>query len=109
MDLSQLFGLGKIAGVPGIALGVVALVLGWVLDVAGVLPEAWRGPVLTAIVAGAVLLGVLAIRAWAGSRAQTARTQGDAAAAINRDRSEAGGPQTATTRGADAPAINCRE
>ena len=39
MDLSQLSTLGKVAGVPGIALGAVVLLLGAVLAATNVLPE----------------------------------------------------------------------
>ena len=78
MDLSQLPRLGIVAGVPGIALGAVVLLLGAVLAATNVLPEGWRGPVI--VVVGVVLLGVLAVRGWArGNRAdaQIAITQGD--------------------------------
>ena len=80
MDLSQLPKLGKVAGVPGIALGAVVLLLGAVLAATNVLPEGWRGPVMVVVVVGVVLLGVLAVRGWArGNRAdaQIAITQGD--------------------------------
>ncbi len=109
MDLSPLEKLGKVAGVPGIALGVAALLLGAVLEGAGALPEAWRGPVLALIVAGAVGLGVLGIWAWARRGAQIARTTGDRSAAVILDKTKTGGSQTAGTKGADSPAIVVRE
>ncbi len=112
MDIAQLSGLGKVAGVPGIALGVAALVLGAVVEAAGVLPEAWRGPVFVVLVLGAVFLGGLALFGWVRStRAgpQIARTEGDGSPALNVDRTRTGGIQTASTRGGRSPAINVRE
>ncbi len=107
MDLSQLWKLGKVGGVPGIALGVVALVVLAVIDASGTLPEAWRGPVWIVIVVGAVLLAAVAIL---GGRtgAQIARTEGDYSAASNRDKSKGGGSQHASTTGKNAPASNER-
>lgn len=81
MDLSQLPKLGKVAGVPGIALYVIALVLGAVVDGSGALPEGWRGPIWLVLVVGMVAIGILAV--GAGSRARGARAQ--AARAIGTD------------------------
>ena len=112
VDISQLPKLGKIAGVPGIALGVVVLLLGAVVAAVGILPEGWRGPVAVVVIVGAVLLGVLAVLGWArGTRggALVARTEGDYSAASNLDRTKAGGSQHASTKGANSPASNVRE
>jgi hypothetical protein len=112
MDLSQLPKLGKVAGVPGIALGVVVLVLGAVVAAANMLPEGWRGPVMVIVALGVVLLGVLTIRGWArGNRAdaQIADTQGDRSPATNLDKSKTGGSQHASTAGVNSPAKNIRE
>lgn len=114
MDLSQLPKLGKVAGVPGIALGVAVLLLGAVVEASGVLPDTWRGPVLLIIVLGAVLLGVLGLLTWSRSTsvgAQIARTKGDKSPAINLDKTKAkaGGSQRARTTGASSPASNVRE
>jgi hypothetical protein len=73
MDVSQLAKLGKVAGVPGIALGAVVLLLGAVLAAANVLPEGWRGPVMVVVVVGVVLLGVLAVRGSARGNRGDAR------------------------------------
>jgi len=111
MDLSQLSNLGKVGGVPGIALGGAVLVLGAVLALTNAIPEAWRGPLLLAVVLGAVGFAVLAVAGWIrGSHAgdQIARTEGDRSAALNDDASKAGGRQEATTRGKDSPATNIR-
>jgi len=112
MDLSQLSRLGKVAGVPGIALGAAVLVLGAVLAETGAVPEGWRGPLLIVVAVGAVLLAVLAVLGWAHGRrggAQIATTRGDDSAAKNIDRSGTGGRQSASTRGARSPASNVRE
>ena len=101
-----------LAGVPGIALGAVVLLLGAVLAATNVLPEGWRGPVMVVVVVGVVLLGVLAVRGWArGNRAdaQIAITQGDRSAASNLDKTKTGGSQFASSRGTNSPASNVRE
>ena len=111
MDLLQLSRLGKVGGVPGIALGGAVLVLGTVLGLTNAIPEAWRGPLLLAVVLGAVGFTVLALIGWMrGSRVgdQVARAEGDRSAARNEDASKGGGRQEATTRGKDSPATNIR-
>ncbi len=111
MDLSQLPALGKVAGVPGIALGAFVLVAGAALALTEVLPEAWRGPVLVLPIAVAGLLGGLGLLGWMrGQRggAQVARTEGDRSEARNEDASKSGGRQEARTRGKDSPAVNIR-
>jgi MFS family permease len=111
MDLSQLTGLGKVGGVPGIALGAAALILGAVLGLTDAVPEAWRGPLLILVVLGAVCWAVLALAGWMRpSRAdpQLARTEGDQSPARNEDASRTGGRQEATSRGKRSPATNIR-
>jgi hypothetical protein len=113
MDISDLSKLAEAAGVPGVALGVTALVLLAVANKADVLPKTWRGPVFIVIAAGAALLGVLTIVGFtANSRspgAQIAHTKGDHSAASNRDESKTGGAQDARTEGAGSPATNIRK
>ncbi len=111
MDLSQLSKLGKVGGVPGIALGAAVLVLGAVLGLTNAVPEAWRGPLLLAVVIGAVGFAVIALAGWIrGSRAgdQIARTEKDRSAAYNEDASKGAARQEATTRGKNSPATNIR-
>jgi hypothetical protein len=111
MDLSELSKLGKVGGVPGIALGGAVLVLGAVLGLTNAIPDAWRGPLLLVVVCGAVGFAVLALAGWIrSSRAgdQVARTEGDRAEARNKDASKGGARQEATTRGKDSPATNIR-
>lgn len=110
-DLPNLFNLGKVGGVPGIALGGAVLVLSAVLGLTNAIPEAWRGPLLVAVALGAVGFAVLALAGWirAGRAGdQVARAEGDRSAARNEDASKRGARQEATTRGKDSPATNIR-
>jgi len=112
MDLSQLSKLGKVGGVPGIALGAVVLVLGGVLAAMDVLPEGWRGAVLTLVTIGILALGALALAGWmrgARAGAMVARTEGDNSAALVEDASRTGGAQEAITRGKNSPATAIRK
>ena len=111
MDVSQLSKLGKVGGVPGIALGSAVLVLGAVLGLTDAIPEAWRGPLLVLVALGAVGFAALALAGWIrGSRAgdQVARTEDDRSQACNEDASKGSGRQEATTSGKDSPATNIR-
>jgi hypothetical protein len=88
MDLSQLKSLGEIAGIGGIALGVVVLVLRpLIATIAGLPKDARAGPVKL-IAIGCFVIGALGIAAW---------TVGYRAA----------GPEVAT-HGAQSPAIVSR-
>jgi hypothetical protein len=64
MDLSYLAALGKVAGIGGMALGVVALLVRPVIDRASGVPPAQRGPLLRSIAMGAFGMGALGIVAW---------------------------------------------
>jgi hypothetical protein len=111
VNLSQLAGLGKVAGIGGIALGVVVLLLRPVIEQSATLPEATRGWLLLTIAVGALALGALGIVLWVlGNRsaAQIARTEGDESAAGNIDRTKGSGRQDARTKGKRSPAINER-
>ena len=112
MNLMRLSELGKVGGIPGVALGAAVLVLGAVLGLTDAIPEAWRGPLLILVVLGAVSLAMLALAGWMRSSragAQTAISKGGRSEARNEDSSgRGGGRQEATTRGNDSPAINVR-
>jgi hypothetical protein len=111
VNLSQLAGLGKVAGIGGIALGVVVLLLRPVIEQSAILPEAIRGRLLLTIAVGALALGALGMVVWVlGNRsgAQIARTQGDESPARNIDRTKDGCRQDARTKGKRSPAINER-
>lgn len=108
MDLSQLPKLGKVGGVPAIALGALVLILSAVLGVTDAIPLGWRGPLILAVAVGALGVAGLALVGWMGAREQVAATAGDRSEARNEDASKEGGRQEATTRGKDSPAVNIR-
>lgn len=108
VDVSALAKLGKVAGVPGIALGVTAMVLGMIAEASGVLPEEWRGPVLIVIVLGAIGLGVLALLGWLCASAQVGHSEGADAPVNNTDKSKSTGSQVGTTKGDRSPVNNVR-
>jgi hypothetical protein len=64
MDLSSLAALGKVAGMGGIALGVVALLVKPVIDRTSGVPAGQRGPLLRFVAAGAFGIGALGVIAW---------------------------------------------
>ena len=64
MDLSSLASLGKVAGVAGIAIGMIVLLVRPIIDGATTLPRAERGPTLRLIAIGAFVIGALGIVAW---------------------------------------------
>jgi hypothetical protein len=64
MDLSSLSGLGKIAGLGGIALGVVALLIRPIISQSSAVPAAQRAPLLRFLAIGAFAIGALGIVAW---------------------------------------------
>jgi hypothetical protein len=64
MDLSSLAELGKVAGLGGIALGVVVLLVRPVIDRTSGVPAAQRGPLLRFVAMGAFGIGALGIVAW---------------------------------------------
>jgi hypothetical protein len=64
MDLSSLASLGKIAGLGGIAIGVVALLVRPVIDRVSSVPASERAPLLRLVAMGAFGIGALGIVAW---------------------------------------------
>jgi hypothetical protein len=109
MDLSPLAGLGKVAGIGGIALGVVVLLLRPVIDQSGSLPQPTQGWLLLTIAVGAFVVGLLGMVLWVLGAAQMARTDGAHSEARNIDRRKSGGGgQYARTEGDHSPAINVR-
>jgi hypothetical protein len=64
MDFSSLAALGKVAGLGGIALGVVVVLVKPVIDRASGVPAAQRGPLLRFVAMGAFGIGALGIVAW---------------------------------------------
>jgi hypothetical protein len=64
MDLSSLAELGKVAGVAGIAIGMVVLIARPMIEGAKNLPRAERAPTFRLIAIGAFAIGGLGILAW---------------------------------------------
>ncbi|HET7879637.1 MAG TPA: hypothetical protein VFL55_02055 [Acetobacteraceae bacterium] len=64
MDLSSLAELGKVAGVGGIAIGAVVLLVRPLIDRVSSVPLAHRAPLLRLIAMGAFGIGALGIVAW---------------------------------------------
>ncbi len=64
MDLSSLAELGKVAGVAGIAIGMIVLLVRPMIDGAKDLPRAERAPMFPLVAVGAFAIGALGILAW---------------------------------------------
>jgi hypothetical protein len=85
MDLSQLESLGKVAGIGGIAIGAVVLLIHAIIDKTSSVPAKQRAAILRLLATGAFSIGVLGILAWIAN-------------------GWSGGPH-ASTRGNDSPAV----
>ena len=79
MDLSSLAELGKVAGVAGIAIGLIALLAPQIIKGASTLPRTEQAPMLRLIAIGAFAIGALGIVAWliAGVQMGTSVKGGD--------------------------------
>ncbi len=64
MDLSSLAELGKVAGVAGIAIGMIVLVVRPMIEGTKDLPRAERAPIFRLVGIGAFAIGGLGILAW---------------------------------------------
>ena len=64
MDLSPLASLGKVAGLGGIAIGVVVVLVRPIIDRVSSVPAAERAPMLRVVAMGAFGIGALGIVAW---------------------------------------------
>jgi hypothetical protein len=64
MDFSSLAALGKVAGVGGIALGVVVVLVRPIIDRTSGVPAAQRASLLRFIAGGAFAIGALGVVAW---------------------------------------------
>jgi hypothetical protein len=112
VEFSGLARLGKVAGVLGVALGVIALVVHEFVGGLGLVPENARPGIVLVISIAAALLIALAIAAYAfGTRSgsQVAQTTGNCSPATNTDkRKGADAAQKAKTGGDSSPATNVR-
>jgi hypothetical protein len=64
MDLSSLAELGKVAGVAGVAIGMIVLIVRPMIEGAKYLPRAERAPTFRLVAIGAFAIGGLGIAAW---------------------------------------------
>jgi hypothetical protein len=104
LDLSQLELLGKIAGIGGIAIGAVVLIIRWVLDRTSSVPARQRASMLRLVAIGAFGVGALGIVAWAAN-GQKASTRGNDSPAIVSGGNATIGPAIATGSSAPTPQI----
>jgi hypothetical protein len=105
MDLSSLASLGKIAGLGGIAIGVVALLVRPIIDRVSSVPAAERAPMLRFVAMGAFGIGALGIVAWLVSGLSGGNvTSGPGGFAAGRDIS--GNTITQAPPGTSAPAVS---
>jgi hypothetical protein len=123
LDLSQLEPLGKVAGIGGIAIGAVVLLIRVILDKTSSVPAKQRASTLRFLAIGAFSIGALGIMAWifnGWSGGQQASTRGNDSPAVISGGDATVGPAssadssvptpvapnaTAKTEGARSPAI----
>jgi hypothetical protein len=67
MDLSSLEALGKVAGIGGIAVGAVVLLVRPLIEQMSTLPKRQRAPTFRLIAIGAFAIGAIGIVVWLGS------------------------------------------
>ena len=104
MDLSSLATLGKVAGLGGIAIGLVVLLVRPLINQASALPARQRVPLLRLVAMGAFAIGALGIIAWLVSGLQGGNvTATGGGVAAGRDIS--GTVSTATPQDGGAPHI----
>jgi len=102
VDLSSLASLGKVAGLGGIAIGLVVLLVRPMIDRVSTVPAAQRAPMLRLIAMGAFGIGALGIVAWLISGlSNTSVTAGAGGVAAGRDVS--GNTITVAPQGVGAP------
>jgi hypothetical protein len=85
LDLAPLEALGKVAGIGGIAVGAVVLIIRGIIDKTSSVPAKQQASTLRLLAMGAFGIGALGILAWVG----TSLSSG----------------QHASTRGHDSPAV----
>jgi hypothetical protein len=112
MDLSSLASLGKVAGLGGIAIGLVVVLVRPIIDRVSSVPAAERAPMLRFVAMGAFGIGALGIVAWLISGlSNTSVTAGMGGVAAGRDVSgntitlapQGTGPPPAATPAAKPP------
>ncbi|HME27580.1 MAG TPA: hypothetical protein VKI44_40705 [Acetobacteraceae bacterium] len=104
MDLSSLAALGKVAGLGGLAIGAVVLLVRPLIDRAASVPAAQRAPLLRLVAMGAFGIGALGIVAWLISGLQGGNvTATGGGVAAGRDVSVSGNVSTTMPQGGGAP------
>lgn len=85
MELSSLAELGKVAGVAGVAIGMIVVLVRPVIERTSSLPRGERGPMLRLVAIGAFAIGALGIIAWlvAGMQIGTNVKSGDCSIAAS--------------------------
>jgi hypothetical protein len=104
MDLSQLKTLGEVAGIGGVALGAITILLRNLIGSIAGIPKGDRARVVTFIAGGCFVIGALGIAAWTFGNQQpqpTASTTGGQSPAIvsKRDANVSYGTPTAPQQG----------
>ena len=112
VELSGVARLGKVCGVLGVALGIVAVLLHEVLGSLDLVAESARPGIVigVAVLAGVLIAGaIVAHVVGSNAESQKATTRGAHADAVNIDkRKRAAAPQCATTQGDNSSARNER-
>jgi hypothetical protein len=103
VDLSSLASLGRVAGLGGIAIGLVVLLVRPIIDRVSSVPAAERAPMLRFVAMGAFGIGALGIVAWLVSGLSGGNvTSGPGGIAAGRDIS---GNITLAPQSASAPPV----
>jgi len=108
LDLPQLELLGKVAGIGGIAIGAVVVIIRAVLDKTSSVPTKQRASMLRLLAIGAFGVGALGIMAWVAngwSSGQKASTRGNDSPAIIGGGNVTIGPANSTAPSAPTPQI----
>jgi len=112
VELSGVARLGKVCGVLGVALGIVALMLHEVLGSLNLVAESARPQIVigVAVLAGVLIAGaIVAYIVGSNSDSQVAVIEGADGKAVNIDkRKNAAGRQSATAKGDRATSLNER-
>jgi len=104
LDLPQLELLGKVAGIGGIAIGAVVIIIRGVLDKTSSVPTKQRASMLRLLAIGAFGVGALGILAWVAN-GQKASTRGNDSPAIIGGGNVTIGPANSTGSSAPTPQI----
>jgi hypothetical protein len=108
LDLSQLETLGKVAGIGGIAIGAVVLLIRGIINKTSSVPAKQRASTLRLLALGAFGIGALGIMAWVAngwSGGQHAATRGNDSPAVISGANVTIGPTSSSGPSAPTPEI----